>query len=183
VMGINLVENFNHPYLATSIGNFWRRWHMSLTSWFRDYVYFPMGGNRVSPARWTLNIATVFLLSGLWHGASWTFVIRGGLHGFYYIFGRITQSWRLSFAERIGLARRPEAGHNGYATLKSLQVREVDAIIAIAVLMLWELWREFDGFAFSELSLWQRWTVYYAACAAVLALGNLGSKQFIYFQF
>ena len=77
ILGFQFIENFNYPYLSKSITEFWRRWHMSLGSWFRDYVYIPMGGNRVSKPRWVLNILTVWALTGLWHGAAWNFVLWG----------------------------------------------------------------------------------------------------------
>ena len=77
VFGFRFIENFNYPYLSKSVTEFWRRWHMSLGSWFRDYVYIPMGGNRVSKGRWVFNILTVWMLTGLWHGASWNFVLWG----------------------------------------------------------------------------------------------------------
>lgn len=82
-MGYNLMENFRRPYFAASIKEFWSRWHISLSTWFRDYLYIPLGGNRVSPIRMHANVLAVFLLSGLWHGASWTFVVWGALHGIY----------------------------------------------------------------------------------------------------
>lgn len=85
VMGFRLMENFRQPYLATSIMDFWRRWHISLSTWFRDYLYIPLGGNRVSTGRWALNTLVVFMVSGLWHGANWTFIIWGALHGLYMI--------------------------------------------------------------------------------------------------
>ena len=85
VMGIRLTKNFNKPYLSASIQEFWKRWHISLSTWFRDYVYIPLGGSRVSPLRQTWNILTVFTLSGLWHGANWTFVAWGALHGAFLI--------------------------------------------------------------------------------------------------
>jgi len=77
ILGFRFLENFNYPYLSQSITEFWRRWHMSLGGWFRDYVYIPMGGNRVSKGRWVFNIFTVWMLTGLWHGAAWNFVIWG----------------------------------------------------------------------------------------------------------
>ena len=77
IFGFRFIENFNYPYLSKSVTEFWRRWHMSLGSWFRDYVYIPMGGNRVSKPRWVFNILTVWMLTGLWHGASWNFVLWG----------------------------------------------------------------------------------------------------------
>ena len=79
--GIDLRNNFNFPYFATSIPDFWKRWHISLTSWFRDYLYIPLGGNRVSKPKWIRNQFVVFLLSGLWHGANWTFIFWGAIHG------------------------------------------------------------------------------------------------------
>ena len=84
-MGYNLMDNFNNPYLSKSIGEFWQRWHISLSTWFRDYVYFPLGGNKVKIKRWMLNILVVFILSGFWHGANWTFVLWGLTHGLVYI--------------------------------------------------------------------------------------------------
>ena len=77
IFGFTFIENFNYPFISKSISEFWRRWHMSLGSWFRDYVYIPMGGNRVKLAKWFLNILTVWMLTGLWHGAAWNFVIWG----------------------------------------------------------------------------------------------------------
>lgn len=87
VMGINLRQNFNNPYISSSVSEFWNRWHMSLSTWFRDYVYIPLGGNRVSKIRWCFNIMVVFLVSGLWHGADWKFVLWGALHGLFVIIG------------------------------------------------------------------------------------------------
>lgn len=81
LFGIDLMQNFNSPYFAASVRDFWARWHISLTSWFRDYLYIPLGGNRVSKARNTFNVLVTFLGSGLWHGANWTYVIWGGIHG------------------------------------------------------------------------------------------------------
>lgn len=85
VLGIDLMLNFNRPYLASSIKEFWGRWHISLSTWFRDYLYIPLGGSRVRMPRHMLNLLIVFMVSGLWHGASWAFVIWGGLHGVYQI--------------------------------------------------------------------------------------------------
>lgn len=81
LMGIDLMENFKSPYLSASIREFWSRWHISLSTWFRDYVYIPLGGNRVKELRHRLNLLITFLVSGLWHGANWTFVVWGGIHG------------------------------------------------------------------------------------------------------
>jgi D-alanyl-lipoteichoic acid acyltransferase DltB (MBOAT superfamily) len=85
IMGIHLMENFKRPYFSKSIGEFWTRWHISLSTWFRDYLYIPLGGSRVKVSRHYLNLAIVFLVSGFWHGANWTFIIWGALHAFYLI--------------------------------------------------------------------------------------------------
>ena len=89
IYGIELMRNFETPYFSTSIPEFWSRWHISLSTWFRDYVYISLGGNRVSLPRNMFNLFVVFLLSGFWHGANWTFIIWGGLHGIYLIVYRI----------------------------------------------------------------------------------------------
>jgi len=94
IMGINLMENFNAPYLSCSVAEFWRKWHISLTSWFRDYVYIPLGGNKKGNLRKYCNCLIVFLLSGLWHGASFAFVLWGALNGIYQIIGTVLQPAR-----------------------------------------------------------------------------------------
>jgi D-alanyl-lipoteichoic acid acyltransferase DltB (MBOAT superfamily) len=81
IMGFNLILNFNNPYLATGLGEFWSRWHISLSSWFRDYVYIPLGGSRDGAFKTYRNLFITFFISGIWHGAAWTFVIWGALHG------------------------------------------------------------------------------------------------------
>jgi alginate O-acetyltransferase complex protein AlgI len=108
VMGFRLMRNFDRPYLSQSISEFWSRWHISLSTWFRDYVYIPLGGNRVAKPRWYWNLFVTFLLSGLWHGASWTFVVWGALNGFYLIFSLVTKEIRDAIARAVGLASRPQ---------------------------------------------------------------------------
>lgn len=94
IMGFDLMENFNTPYFADSVTDFWRRWHISLSTWFRDYLYIPLGGNRKGTFRKYINIMIVFLTSGLWHGASWTYVIWGGLNGLFQVIGNLTKPLR-----------------------------------------------------------------------------------------
>ena len=94
LLGFRLTQNFNRPYFATSIGYFWRKWHISLSSWFRDYVYIPLGGSRVALSRWVFNNMVVFLISGLWHGADWTFVLWGAINGAYIVFGQLLKPLR-----------------------------------------------------------------------------------------
>ncbi|GIK37230.1 MAG: MBOAT family protein [Anaerolineae bacterium] len=107
VLGFNLMENFRRPYFAQSPSEFWGRWHISLSTWFRDYLYISLGGNRVSLPRWYLNLMIVFLVSGLWHGAAWTFVLWGGLHGLYVVGDVASKSLRGKLAQRLGLDRQP----------------------------------------------------------------------------
>jgi D-alanyl-lipoteichoic acid acyltransferase DltB (MBOAT superfamily) len=105
ILGYDLMDNFKRPYFSKSIAEFWRRWHISLSTWFRDYLYIPLGGNRVVKWRWHYNLFVVFLISGLWHGANWTFVVWGGLHGLYMIVGVTTLDWRNRLWNKSGLSR------------------------------------------------------------------------------
>ena len=100
VMGFNLMDNFRTPYMSQSIKEFWKRWHISLMTWFRDYIYIPMGGNRVIKWRWYYNIMIVFLISGLWHGANWTYILFGGLHG-AYILGTILFAKQINWLDKV----------------------------------------------------------------------------------
>ena len=105
IFGFRLMRNFNQPYFATSIADFWKRWHISLSTWFRDYVYIPLGGNKTSKIRWTFNIIITFLISGLWHGANWTYLIWGALHGTYYLFSSWTKGFRENIVQVLRLNR------------------------------------------------------------------------------
>lgn len=106
VLGIDLMENFDAPYLATSVAAFWRRWHISLTSWFKDYVYIPLGGSRKGVLRKYINKMIVFLLSGLWHGADFSFVVWGALNGAYQIIGEILMPLRSKIAAVLRLDKK-----------------------------------------------------------------------------
>jgi D-alanyl-lipoteichoic acid acyltransferase DltB (MBOAT superfamily) len=99
------MKNFDHPYTATSVKEFWSRWHISLSSWFKDYLYIPLGGNRRGKPRQILNVMIVFLVSGLWHGAAWTFVIWGALHGVYQVVGTLTWKKRNELLGVVGLSK------------------------------------------------------------------------------
>ncbi|MBI5219584.1 MAG: MBOAT family protein [Bacteroidia bacterium] len=109
VMGFKLMRNFNRPYLSKSISEFWKRWHISLSSWFRDYMYISLGGNRVVKWRWYYNLFITFTISGLWHGANWTFIIWGALNGFYLVFAILTDNTKMKIAKFIGLHKIPKA--------------------------------------------------------------------------
>ena len=116
VLGFKTMDNFKRPYFSKSIQEFWRRWHISLSTWFRDYLYIPLGGNRISVSRWYLNLFVVLLVCGFWHGANWTFIIWGGIHGFFLVFSAFTQEIRNRIHQRLGLSRIPTIQH----TLKVL---------------------------------------------------------------
>jgi alginate O-acetyltransferase complex protein AlgI len=109
VMGFDLMTNFRRPVFAKSTAEFWKRWHISLSGWFKDYVYLPMGGNKGTFLKWMFNIMVVFLISGLWHGANWTFIIWGGINGFYLIFGSVTRKYRTQLNSIAGIDKYPGA--------------------------------------------------------------------------
>jgi alginate O-acetyltransferase complex protein AlgI len=111
VMGFRLMDNFNRPFASRSVTDFWRRWHISLMTWFRDYVYIPLGGNRVGKWRWYSNIFITFTLSGLWHGAGWGYVLWGSLNGCYLIISDRTQGLRKKGVRWMGLDRFPAFHH------------------------------------------------------------------------
>jgi len=116
ILGINLMKNFNAPYLAQTVTDFWHRWHISLSTWFRDYLYIPLGGNRKGKLRKYFNLMTVFLVSGIWHGAAWSFVVWGGLNGLYQVLGETLRPvWR-----RIGNALGFGSGNRWTRLLKML---------------------------------------------------------------
>ncbi len=107
VMGFKLVTNFKRPYLSKNISEFWKRWHISLSTWFKDYLYISLGGNRVSIPRWYFNLIFVFTVSGLWHGANWTYIVWGALNGFYLVFAIVMEKFNKKFNHVIGLNKTP----------------------------------------------------------------------------
>lgn len=107
VMGFKLMTNFNKPYHSRNISEFWKRWHISLSTWFRDYLYITLGGNRVALPRVYFNLFFVFLVSGFWHGANWTFIIWGALHGFYLVFALATKNLRARIVDITGISKLP----------------------------------------------------------------------------
>lgn len=122
IMGYELTINFRRPYFARSIGEFWHRWHISLSTWFRDYVYIPLGGNRTSRTRYYGNIMITFMLSGLWHGASWVFVIWGAFHGICLVLSHMSASLRTTVRDGLRMNRFP-------ALLTAFQVLMTTALV------------------------------------------------------
>ena len=103
MMGFTLTENFDAPYLAAIVSEFWRRWYRSLTGWFRDYLYISLGGNRIGKIRKYVNIMIVFLVSGIWNGNGWKYLIWGGLNGFYQVAGETLMPVRRRISGKFGL--------------------------------------------------------------------------------
>ena len=116
LLGIELMDNFNAPYLSTSVADFWRRWHISLTSWFKDYLYIPLGGSKKGSLRKYFNKMIVFMLSGLWHGAQLTFVVWGAINGLYQVIGEVLTPIRKKVSDIIGINRNSE----GFYALSAL---------------------------------------------------------------
>ncbi len=165
VMGIRLMKNFDHPYMATSIKEFWSRWHISLSSWFRDYLYIPLGGNRCAKWRHLMNIMIVFLVSGLWHGAAWTFVIWGAIHGFYQVIGTLTAKPRAALVNKCGFTERSHA---------VVWVRRINTFILVAF-----SWLFFRANSFSDAlalikTLFTGWDVSLADAFSRMELGLVG---------
>ena len=205
VMNIKLMENFRQPYGAFNIANFWSRWHISLSSWFRDYLYIPLGGNRKGPLRRRLNILIVFLLSGLWHGANWTFVVWGLLHGLCVMvfagskraasqgagkvmaivvnFLLVTLLWIFFRAENLGHALHYLQGifivHSGQLNIGMSSAELIFSVLVICF-MLWRESRLTTHFISSNKSY--GWYVAGMTIACYF-LGVFLENQFIYFQF
>lgn len=165
VMGIRLMKNFDHPYMATSIKEFWSRWHISLSSWFRDYLYIPLGGNRCAKWRHLMNIMIVFLVSGLWHGAAWTFVIWGAIHGLYQVIGTLTAKPRAALIHKCGLTERSAA---------VVWVRRINTFILVVF-----SWLFFRANSFSDAlslikTLFTGWNVSLSDALSQMELGLVG---------
>lgn len=134
VMGIKVTENFLRPYFVTNVGDFWRRWHMSLMNWFRDYIYIPLGGSRCSKARMYWNTMVVFMVSGLWHGANWTFIIWGAYHGALVCLYKAIRSLTPRSALPLRLAKNPSPkgeGNSGMILSKYLSILFVFVLVTI----------------------------------------------------
>jgi alginate O-acetyltransferase complex protein AlgI len=163
VFGFDFPENFRHPYCSRSITEFWRRWHISLGSWFRDYVYVPLGGNRVSRLRWLRNLAVVWLLTGFWHGAAWNFVLWGAMYGVLLM---VEKLWLGKVLERA-----PRALSHGYVLLFVTL-----GFVLFNAASLAQAGSDLVGlFRFGSLPLWDAEALYYLRSYAVtLLLGAVG---------
>ncbi len=205
MLGYALPLNFNYPYLAANISDFWRRWHISLSSWFRDYLYVPLGGNRSSPIRTYFNLATVFLLCGLWHGASWSFVVWGLYHGLFLVIER-----------RAGWSRRKRSGLItrvltlvivlvGWVIFRSQDLTTAGTVLGqmfagasagkeavdpdwwfllpVFAVAHWGMSRGWMSERVERMSDWTYAACYGVALAVALPFAATGYQAFIYFQF
>lgn len=212
VMGFRLMENFRRPYLACSVGEFWHRWHISLSTWFKDYVYIPLGGNRVKRSRCYFNLFVTFLVSGIWHGANWTFFCWGALHGILLCIERMLGIGKQKYS---GLQK---LGHwvitftlacLAWILFRANNLQEAVTVItgiftkpgipyhnsslsnfaaitaALAFLFCKEFADEYKWkICFAESKLWLVRHIYIVLMIAYIILfGVLGGDQFIYFQF
>ena len=212
VLGFQLMENFRHPYFSCSVGEFWHRWHISLSTWFKDYVYIPLGGNRVGRMRHYFNLLVTFVLSGIWHGANWTFLCWGTLHGLalclekaFGFHGKHQSPARLLywvvtfvFLCITWMAFRADSLSDVITIATSMvtdmgipYVQDVgygviaSALMAIIIVIVKESSEEFDWAIrrmLGRIPLVQY--VYMASLIAFISLfGIFGNNQFIYFQF
>lgn len=210
VMGFDLKENFHRPYLSSSVGEFWHRWHISLSTWFRDYLYIPLGGNRVSKIRNYFNLFVTFVVSGIWHGANWTFICWGSLHGLFLCIekalgiGKIKYSgfrkiihWAITFVlvSFAWILFRANNMTDAITIIKGiftdfgvpkLEIAIFLAIVlAMIVMALRELGEEFQWkIRIANSHYWIVRHIYIVVMIAYIILfGVLGGDQFIYLQF
>jgi D-alanyl-lipoteichoic acid acyltransferase DltB (MBOAT superfamily) len=211
LFGFRLMRNFAYPYFATSISDFWSRWHISLSTWFRDYVYIPLGGGRTSLPRRAVNVFVTFLVSGFWHGANWTFLVWGALHGIYYLPEMILAALRGDRERRVRFVairilwtfflvcvgwvffRAATVGDAG--TILARIATETDPfaalrlamklkLLAVALLGVeWVMRKHPHALHVEGLPRPLRWSIYYALVLVILFLGNFSYAPFIYFQF
>lgn len=213
IMGFDLMTNFNRPYFSYSISEFWHRWHISLSTWFKDYLYIPLGGNRVSKLRNYINLFLTFLISGIWHGANWTFVIWGSIHGFYQIIEKrfnlgkpsINTSNAIKFF-RVALTFilvlfswiffRANSVEDAFSIIMKiftsfgkLFINPVVfgyASLSVVILLIIEVSQELHlskKYFFKEGNRVMRFSSYVALVIIILLFGVFDSGQFIYFQF
>ena len=209
-LGFNLINNFNRPYFATSVSEFWKRWHISLTRWLTQQVYIPLGGSRCSKARTYWNILVTFLVSGIWHGANWTFIVWGGIHGVFQIIEKalgwnkkesngvikilrmfftfvvVTVAWVIFRSPTIGdafglIGRYFMANGMLFADIETL----LYIALAIVSLLLYEVGKEFFPRLYGRLRSYSliRWTVYLAVFSLIVLIGVHDGSSFIYVSF
>lgn len=208
-LGINLIDNFKTPYFSTSIGEFWNRWHISLSTWFRDYLYIPLGGNKVTLLRWTVNILAVFIISGFWHGANYTFIIWGAIHGLLYliersinarkrlpqtrfvriigglfIFVAVNFAWLFFRIDDIGSVQPHLSALLDIVGTKELDIQwPLFAMLGLFIVLEVALYNNRIDRLLDKLNLPLRWTIYGVFIWCITAWAGVTNHPFIYFQF
>lgn len=210
LFGFSFFNNFNYPYFAESISSFWRKWHISLTTWFKDYIYIPLGGNKKGRFLTLFNSSVIFLISGFWHGANWTYVLWGMLNLVYFIpsilfpeaknnkqdtrwyirlfnivstFSLITFAWIFFRADSIGDAFNYIKGILSL-NFHHIEYNKFEYIPLIVLLVIWEWFhKETDNpLALQNTKQWIRWLIYFIVCWLILFFWG-EEVEFIYFQF
>lgn len=209
-IGFDLINNFKRPYFATSVSEFWKRWHISLTRWLTQQVYIPMGGSRCSKLRNYWNILVTFLVSGIWHGANWTFIVWGVIHGVFQIIEKalgwnkkeskgIIKALRILFTFAIVtvawvIFRSPSIGDafgliGRYTTTNGKLIADIQTLLHIAIaiipLLLFEVGKEFFPQFYERIKRYTvvRWAVYLAVFAMIVLIGVHDGSSFIYVSF
>lgn len=208
VLGVDLINNFNRPYFSVSITDFWRRWHISLSRWLKDYVYIPMGGSRCSKLRNYWNIFVTFLVSGIWHGANWTFIVWGIMHGVCQIIEKAFGWNKYKGLARLGrvlltfmvvtiawtIFRSPSIGDTfsyfaRYASTSGRLIAQgstlIYTLIALMPLVIYELIAEFFPATYKNLygKRWLRWVAYLGIFTLMMLIGVFDGSSFIYVSF
>ena len=206
VMGFRLMENFRRPYFAATVSEFWRRWHISLSSWFKDYVYIPLGGNRVSRPRGYFNVMMTMMISGIWHGANWTFIVWGTLHGLmqciekmlglgrasfkgmrrlvhvFITFFWVSAAWVFFRADSVSDAMTVFTGICLRPGWPKLNLADWMAAAVALLILFGKEWRDERGKTICRTRLTEHVRMA-LMCAYLLLFGVLNGDQFIYFQF
>lgn len=208
-MGFDLIKNFNRPYFSTTIGDFWRRWHISLSSWFRDYIYFPLGGSRCSKWKTHRNLMITFLVSGLWHGAAYNFIVWGAYHGQIQIIERIFKrsnkttglkkllnvlitfilvayGWMIFYAPDLQMVKEITKGYFNIGKPYIHQTTIFFFILGFLILLIKETKDEFfpqKKWLFESNYVWIRYSSFAIIAIFIVLFGVLGGGQFIYFKF
>jgi len=208
LFNVNLSENFRTPYLSGSVTDFWRSWHITLTTWFRDYIYYPLGGNRGGKLKWALAISIVFIISGIWHGAKWTFIIWGALHALFVLFEKLSSwdkksrsvimqivKWGITFTLVTALwvfFRSPDLDSailyfKSIATNWNMEGKELnlEPFILLSLFVVSDILTRKKNFAFSmdRFPSVARGTIYFILIFLLLSRSGTDMNPFIYFQF
>ena len=211
LLGFDLINNFNRPYFAACITEFWHRWHISLSTWLKDYIYIPLGGSRCSKIRSYWNIFVTFFVSGIWHGANWTFIIWGSIHGLIQILEKVFGLQKINSKGIVKFVRilvtfmivnfawvffRMPTIESGYALCSRIVLDFMGelfidlptmcmGLFAVVIVFMKELCEEYfpNLTLFNNKSLIIRWTTYTLVLILIILLGVFDSSQFIYANF